>query len=133
MENPAAVRPAGTPLLLAGYSFGAVVSARVAARPGTPLDGLVLVAPPVGMAGEAPFTDLTGMDLPVLVVAGSRDEYAPLPAVQQLAGRLPRARLEVIEDANHFFFGKLYPLGETVRAWLHSLEARQPGGGGGSG
>ncbi len=132
LAHLAALRPAGTPLLLAGYSFGAVVSARVAdAGPETPLDGLILVAPPVGLAGEAPFTDLAGTGLPLLVVVGTRDEYAPLPAVQQLAGRLPRARLEVIEGASHFFFGKLYPLGEAVRAWLHGLEARQPGGGGG--
>jgi hypothetical protein len=26
----------------------------------------------------------------------------------------------VIDAANHFFFGKLYPLGEAVRAWTRA-------------
>ena len=124
----AAVGP-GRRLLLAGYSFGAVVSARVAER--RRLAGLVLIAPPVGMTGERPFTPLAERDVPVLVVAGDRDEYAPEPALRLLAERLPKASVVTIEGANHFYFGKLYPLGETLRGFLEALEARQAGRGGG--
>ena len=51
------------------------------------------------------------------MVAGSADEYCPVEALHRLAG-LTAADERVIEGANHFFFGKLYPLGEAIGAWL---------------
>jgi hypothetical protein len=117
----------GTPLALAGYSFGATVAARVAAPAGAApvLAGLALLAPPLGLEGEAPFAALAGFTPPLLIVAGGQDEYCPRPALAALAGRLPGARVTVIEGANHFFFGKLFPLGEAVAAWAENLEAGQ--------
>jgi len=29
----------------------------------------------------------------------------------------------IVEGANHFFFGKLFPLGETVAAWARAVFA----------
>jgi len=101
------------PLALAGYSFGAWVSSRVAARePG--LAGVCLIAPPLTMADIA-IPD--GADLRLLVVAGTRDPYCPEPDLDRLASRLPQGAVARIEGADHFFFGKLYPLGEAVRGW----------------
>ena len=51
------------------------------------------------------------------VVAGTRDTYCPVDALHQLA-RTTGAEEQVIEGADHFFFGKLYPLGEAIRAWV---------------
>jgi alpha/beta superfamily hydrolase len=53
----------------------------------------------------------------MLVVAGTRDTYCPVDALHQLA-RTTGAEKQIIEGADHFFFGKLYPLGEAIRAWL---------------
>jgi alpha/beta superfamily hydrolase len=114
----------GVPTVLAGYSFGAVVSAGVAAREPA-LAGLALIAPPVGLAGLDAFAPLAAFASPLLVVAGSADEYCPRPALDELARRLPRATVSVIPDANHFFFGKLYPLGNAVAGWARGLEAGQ--------
>lgn len=113
----------GQPLLLAGYSFGATISAQVAVRPEARLGGLVLIAPPLALAGEEPFLGLAGLGAPVLVVAGSHDEYCPRAALDDLARRLPEAQVAVVDGANHFFFGKLFPLGETVAAWARPLVA----------
>lgn len=118
--------PAGSPLALAGYSFGAVVTAQVVGD-GAPVAGLALIAPPLALSGEAPFLALAEASGPLLIVAGSRDEYCPRSALDALAARLPRAHVHVIEGANHFLFGKLFPLGEAVAGWARALEPRQAG------
>jgi uncharacterized protein len=110
--------PPGAPLVVCGYSFGAAVSAHVAA--GRPLAGLVLVAPPLGIADYARLPAWPDT-LPVLIVAGSRDEYCPRHSLERLEAERPGATVRVIEDATHFFFGRLYPLGEVLDAWLRDL------------
>lgn len=45
--------------------------------------------------------DLIRLDLPVLLVAGSDDQQAPLKAQQRLLERLPQGRLVVLEGLNH--------------------------------
>jgi len=110
----------GATLALAGYSFGAIVAAAVAARRGD-LAGLALIAPPVGRSGEAPFAALATFARPLLVVAAGEDEYCPRPALEALARRLPGAEVRVVDGAGHFFFGKLFPLGEIVSAWAARL------------
>jgi alpha/beta superfamily hydrolase len=123
------------PMALIGYSFGATVSARLAGRPGTapPLAGLALVAPPISRVGEEPFLGLDRLAVPILVVAGSRDTYCPMDGLERLAHRLPRATVSVIEGADHFFLGKLFPLGETVESWARRLLAGKATRGGGPG
>jgi len=105
--------PGDGPLGLAGYSFGAGVSSRVALG-GSGLAALALIGPPLGMFD---FGDLGGLSLDLLLLAGTRDQYCPADAFARLAARLPRARAVSIEGADHFFFGKLFPLGEAVRSW----------------
>jgi alpha/beta superfamily hydrolase len=111
----------GQPLLLAGYSFGATISAQVAVRPEARLAGLLLIAPPLALTGLEPFLGLAAFGAPTLVVAGSQDAYCPRAELDGLARRLPAADVAVIEGANHFFFGKLFPLGEAVAAWARPL------------
>lgn len=123
------VLASGQPLALAGYSFGAVVAARAAGggSASSSLAGLALIAPPLGLTGEEPFVGLAGFPKPLLIAAGSQDEYCPRPALEALAQRLPGVVPQIIEGANHFFFGKLYPLGQAVAVWGRTLEARQAG------
>ena len=103
--------PAQSRLGLAGYSFGAWVAARAVA---TGVAALALIAPPLTML------DFDGLDAAsgdVLLIAGTRDAYCPVPRLQELASRIPRAQTVIVEGADHFFFGKLFPLGETIREW----------------
>jgi alpha/beta superfamily hydrolase len=116
----------GRPLALAGYSFGAVVASRVASADGG-LAALALIAPPLGLTGEEPFVGLTAFPGPLLIAAGSQDDYCPRPALEALAQRLPEGTLTMIEGANHFFFGKLYALGQAVEAWARRLETGEAG------
>ena len=119
LDHLAATLHAGAPLASLGYSFGAAVAARVAMR--RPLAGLALVAPALAMPALADLGDLASFTGPLLIVAGSDDRYCPRDALDRLARSVPRAMIRTVEGADHFFFGKLFPLGEIVRAWAHAL------------
>jgi len=87
---------------LAGYSFGAWVSAHL--DPGAAaIQALVMVSPPVAfMAFDA------GLTLPRLglVVSGSQDDIAPPDQIRSLLpGWNPVAVFKEIQDADHFYFG----------------------------
>lgn len=104
------------PLLLAGYSFGAAVVATVAPRH-VELAAVVLVAPPLARVDPEGFAGLDRFGEHLLIVAGSNDEICPTDALARLRETTPRATIHIIDNANHFFFGKLYPLGEAVATW----------------
>ena len=113
-----AVRDAapGTPLLLAGYSFGAMVAASVADE--VHLGAMILVSPPLGMAS------LASLDarVPTLIVTGERDEIAPAAAVRALAG--DRHRAVVVEGADHSWWPGCEALIREVENFVDSLAYR---------
>ena len=108
--------PAGSRVGVMGYSFGAAMAAR-ATRPGLPEAPLGLIAPPLGMFD---FDFLQTNPGPLLLAAGTADSYCPVEALHRLAA-ITSAEERIIEGADHFFFGKLYPLGEAIGAWLAGL------------
>jgi uncharacterized protein len=112
--------PAGGPIGLLGYSFGAWIAARLAAAPGTDLAGLCLVAPPLAMLDFASLGEVRGQ---VLIAAGTRDPYCPTQDLAKLTARLSGAEVATIDGADHFFFGKLFPLGESIRGWARRWTA----------
>ncbi|MGH7421981.1 MAG: alpha/beta hydrolase [Candidatus Rokuibacteriota bacterium] len=113
MAALAANLPAGSRVGVMGYSFGAAMAAR-ATRASVPDAPLVLIAPPLGMLE---FDFLRPGAGRLLLVAGTADAYCPVEALRRLAA-LTGAQERIIEGADHFFFGKLYPLGEAIGVWL---------------
>ncbi len=102
------------PLWLAGFSFGAAIAigAAVDAR----ADGLVSVAPAVsrvaGSGGPQP-------DCPWLVIQGDRDDLVSVDdTIEWVNGLEPGPELEVFEDTEHFFHGKLVELRNAVEAFV---------------
>lgn len=89
---------------LTGYSFGAWVNAN-ALQQDLSISGLSMIAPPVAFID---FDDAIRLPMLSVVVAGSRDDFAPpnliRPAMNQWN---PDAPLEIIDGADHFFFGYL--------------------------
>ena len=124
LDHLAGVLPPGSRIAAAGYSFGSMVAARVAIA--HPLAGLALIAPPLAMR---PLTDvdvLAKLEAPLLVVVGTDDQYCPPDALERLRRALPRAIVRTVAGANHFFFGKLFPLGEIVETWARAV-THEPG------
>ena len=113
LASLAGLLPPGISTGLAGYSFGAWVSARVAGE-GHPLPALALVAPPLEMRA---LDFLDRAPTLTLLVAGTRDQYCAVGDLERLGHRLG-AEVAIIEGAEHFFFGKLFPMGQAVERWL---------------
>lgn len=89
---------------LSGYSFGAWVNA-MASEDGLAVQGMTMVAPPVAFID---FKDNIRLPMLSTVLAGSRDEFAPPELIRKLMGQWnPHAHMEIIDDADHFFFGFL--------------------------
>ncbi len=80
------------PLVLAGYSFGAMVAVGIA--PACPLAALVLVSPPVAFAPLPPLPDI-----PTLLITGEFDDVAPADALA--ASAAPGRRVVVVAGAGH--------------------------------
>jgi alpha/beta superfamily hydrolase len=111
--------PAGAPVALAGYSFGAAMSAAVAGA-GEALGGLALIAPPLAMRPWQPPASLAVAG-PILLAAGSADEYCPAAALTALGRALPKATITVLDGVDHFFFGGLDRLAKAAGAWAAAM------------
>ena len=109
----------GLPMLFAGFSFGSSVGLRVGC--GDPrIRGLVALGLPVSAGGrEYHYGFLSNCSQPKLFVSGSQDQYGPRAAVEAVvASAAPPAKLVWVEDADHFFAGKLEPMQLALRAWI---------------
>lgn len=96
----------GGPLLLAGFSFGAVVAIEVART--HPPAQLISIAPPVDRIDRDGWLQ---PDCPWLVVQGDNDELVAADAVVDFVNELePGPRLLVLPDVDHFFHGQLVAL-----------------------
>jgi predicted alpha/beta-hydrolase family hydrolase len=98
----------GVPVLAGGKSLGGRMSSVAAADDGLPLArGLVFFGFPLHPAddvGTKRAEHLPRVPQPMLFLQGTRDELAELPLVRGVVEGLgARARIHVVEDANHAF------------------------------
>jgi uncharacterized protein len=101
------------PLVLAGFSFGALIAlgAAAVAEPAR----LILVAPAVT---RAPFAEITPPSCPWLIVQGDADELVDYREVQSWAARFtPPPVLRVLPGVDHFFHGRLHELRDALRSF----------------
>jgi alpha/beta superfamily hydrolase len=106
-------RTGDLPVVLAGYSFGAMVALQVAAEHPA-VTRVVAVAPPLAMGEVA-----VPARVPTLVLAGDRDSYCPPAAVATYAARLaPGSASRVLAGADHFFGGHEPAITASVRDLL---------------
>jgi alpha/beta superfamily hydrolase len=105
----------GLPLVMGGFSFGAVVALRVAAR--DPRVGAVFALGfPLARFGDA--ATLQAPAQPRLFVQGEQDPFGAGEALRALVEPLPGPReLVVVPGANHFFDGQLDALQGAVAGW----------------
>ncbi len=112
------------PLVLVGFSFGAFVQSRVAARllaQGLPLRAVMVAGLPAGEVEGGRRYD-TGPAVPgMMVVHGERDERVPLASVLDWA-RPQNQPVTVVPGADHVFTGRLPLLRDLLIGHLRSLQ-----------
>ncbi len=108
------------PIVLAGYSFGAHVTAAAAAalaQLGDPAQRLVLIGTATGAVPGARAYDTAAVPADSLVIHGDKDETVPLANVLAWA-ELQELPVVVVPGADHFFHRKLHLLRSIVHsAW----------------
>jgi predicted alpha/beta-hydrolase family hydrolase len=107
----AARRLPALPLFAGGKSFGGRMTSQAqAAQPLAGVQGLVFFGFPLHPAGQPSDTraqHLAGVKVPMLFLQGTRDALADLTLLRPVVERLgARARLEVLEDADHSFHAR---------------------------
>ena len=112
----AARLPAGTPLVLVGYSFGSWVGAQAAV--GLPrIRRVVAVAPPLSFFD---FGFAAHLRAPLDVVVGDRDQYCAADALARFVAA-HGGRSTVVRGADHFFGGVAGRVGRAVADFLSDL------------
>ncbi len=110
------------PVVLAGFSFGAYVQARVAQRlseRGDPAQRLVLIATAAGHIDGARQYSTGAVTNDSIVIHGSADITVPLANVLAWAEPLELPVI-VIPGADHFFHRRLHIIRDIItRAWRH--------------
>jgi hypothetical protein len=109
------------PILFGGFSFGSYVGLRAACADSR-VRGAVALGLPVQAEGrEYSYDFLARCAMPKLFISGTRDQYGPFPQVEAaVASAAPPAEMVWIDDADHFFAGKLVGVQEAIRAWVQT-------------
>jgi alpha/beta superfamily hydrolase len=104
--------PAGVPLAVIGYSFGAAVAGMLTdAR----ITGWVLIAAPIAAASSLP----VGADpRPKLLLVPEHDQYCPPPVAADATAAWDLTYLETIPGADHFLAGATGTVAQKAVAFL---------------
>jgi hypothetical protein len=97
-------------LLLVGYSFGAMIAAMVADQ--VKPDALVLVSPAVAMMALPRFDP----SMRTLVVAGDRDQVAPVSSIRALEA--PNRTIVVAQGVDHGWWPGIDALVDAITAFV---------------
>ena len=107
-----AERRGGVPMIAAGFSFGSTIAIAEGENDGR-VAALVVAGLPVDR-----WTPEGRVEKPALVISGGRDEFADAALLEEtVERRFARARLEIVDGADHFLTDRLDPLEEAVRAF----------------
>ncbi|HXV61556.1 MAG TPA: alpha/beta fold hydrolase [Vicinamibacteria bacterium] len=100
------------PVLLGGYSFGAVMALRVS-------DADFRVGSVLALGSPVAFLDSLRRPMPRLFVQGARDAFGDAAAIQGYVNEAPSgARLVLVPGADHYFDGHIDTVESIVSDWL---------------
>jgi alpha/beta superfamily hydrolase len=105
----------GVSLLAGGFSFGSWVGLRVGCADSR-VHELIGIGIPVN---NSDFGYLENCSKPKLIVQGTNDKYGAWEKVETAVARMAGdTRLSFVQDADHFFAGKLDQLDQAITEWL---------------
>jgi uncharacterized protein len=105
----------GIPLLVAGFSFGCWVGLRAGCEDAR-VASMIGLGPPVN---NADFSYLAQCAKPKLFVLGANDIYgAPDRLKSVVSAAAGENKIVIVEEADHFFVGKLDQVDRAITAWL---------------
>ncbi len=123
----------GLPIFAGGKSFGGRMTSQAqASQPMPGVRGLVFFGFPLhppGRPGTARAEHLTSVDVPMLFLQGTRDEFAQLDVLREVVRKLgDRATLHLVDEGDHSFkvpkrTGKteadvMNELADTIHKWI---------------
>jgi len=108
------------PVMVVGFSFGAVMSLSACCARGTSVRGLAALGLPThAQSREYRYPFLERCTLPKLFLSGDRDQYAPSAELERLfASAAEPKQLALIPGADHFFSGRLGGMQRALALWL---------------
>jgi alpha/beta superfamily hydrolase len=115
-------------ITLAGFSFGSRVGMEVGIADAR-VSNLISIGTPVD---KYDFAFLKECRKPILFVHGDRDEFGRAGRVRALAASLPpqsQAQVRIIENADHFFEGRLDEMKRVITEWIEERLREQEAGG----
>jgi len=103
------------PLLVAGFSFGCWVGLRVGCEDARVTSLIGLGAP----VNNADFSYLARCKKPKLFVHGSNDIYGAVDKLKDVvASAAGENRVVIVDEADHFFVGKLDQVDRAIAGWV---------------
>lgn len=105
----------GKPILLAGFSFGSWVGLRVGCEDSR-VKKLIGLGIPVD---NSDLSYLHACTKPKLIIQGGNDQFGSRANVERLFAQIPDPKhLVIVDNADHFFAGKLDQVAAAITDWL---------------
>jgi len=86
----------------AGYSFGSWVGSKIIERASHPFDDITFISPPINYF-DFNFTKL--INKINLIICGDNDQFCDIKVLREQIENL-NSTLEIVPDADHFYFGQ---------------------------
>ena len=107
------------PIIFAGFSFGAATGLKACCADSRVV-GLIALGTPLAVEERLyTYSYLSTCTKPKLMVSGDHDQFAPTANLREIFALAAEPKeFELIEDADHFFAGKLPLMREAISEWL---------------
>jgi alpha/beta superfamily hydrolase len=115
------------PMIFAGFSFGAATGIRAACREHDIIAIIALGLPVDADDRHYQYDFLQECTKPKLFVSGDHDQFAPAEELQKIVARVPEPKKFVlIDNADHFFEGRLPQMRGAIEQWVRELPDGAP-------
>lgn len=110
------------PIVAAGFSFGAAMTLAALSGPDAPaaVQAIACFGLPLEAEGRRyTYPGLARLNLPKLFLSGDSDSFAPASDLARVTAQAAEPKqIAFIENADHFFTGRIEPFQQALAGWL---------------